>query len=733
MPLFFPLNGLQGNVFTDGVLLDGAGDVGFALTVSNTISVTFDGSGDLEFFHDQGRVGLDGSSDVLFALRLNSEPDVLPGVAFDGTSDVGFALPSGVGGGVLFDGSSDVLFSLTWTAATPFGFTFFVDIMPAALAAALASHTRRYSARLTVDGTTVPILAAQISAPPGALGTELRVTLARADVSQVSATSTISFDIGVWVSGAWTWINLITGGRMSERGAHYANQEGLPADAVEVAFVDVMGDRWNRRPNVPTTLYDPQIVDTPSVETISQETIYTAQGGPVAPLFQAIPGLTLGAVLGAAYVSGCGFSHVITNIDNYAVEEVTFSLTGGYDAAVRPLLAPYEPIVFVVGNDLWIVSLYNPLPAGFASRTFPASFVEAIDDQLPAHEPVNAMLARLKNNAPSDYYTERVESATESSGDFGTDSYTETNTQRRVREFRNFSTPTVIAREEEVSLTTTVTDSIGNEVSSDTRTNTFDALNRPTGYTHTQESLLPDPTNPDGDRILQTSLSETQTITYAQHPLYPNRDVQSRIETVASGLILTDPDNQYLGKDYKIPLHDAHKSGYVDPGGNQTTEFGALRTVIETLRVNGGQVVRDRRVINHVAGVEEPPTTQVLPGDASFDRRRDGQTRSVLLTISDGSTTPRRVEEFDATGLPYVIGFSLAQKRLARLNNPPRDISVNMPYCDPTMRRGIDLQIMGRSGAIGTYIVRGYSISISMNQEGVVEATMSLQARELQS
>jgi hypothetical protein len=130
-----------------------------------------------------------------------------------------------------------------------------------------------------------------------------------------------------------------------------------------------------------------------------------------------------------------------------------------------------------------------------------------------------------------------------------------------VREYRTFSNPAAITREDEVYLKTRTLDSDLNEIALETLTHYFDALNRPTGYLRQVSSLLPDPSTDDAARILQPSLEESQRITYGVHPLNAARDVQQMVETQVSGLILVDEENQYLGKPYKIPLHDAHKSG----------------------------------------------------------------------------------------------------------------------------------------------------------------------------
>lgn len=733
MPILLPVNALAPGGSQAAATAAGSTLVEGTLSVDTHLAGSSPGSTSItaNLANEMLLAGLAATSTVAVgSLRINDEPNILLDAIVSGQTTVSGSLSTDTGLVGIAAGAGSAQGTLNVEKAEELSFTFFVDITDSDLSAALSNPlSRRFTARLIVDGDAVPILRAQVSASDSKLATELTVTLARPDVSQVTRDSVINFDLGVWSDGAWVWIPIITGGRMSGRGARYANAEGLPADAVDVSFVDQMGRRWNRRPLAQTVLYDPQTVDAPSSDTIRSQTIYNASGGAVEPIFTGIFGMRLSDVFAAAYVEGCGFDSVISNIDNFPVEQVVFSLTGGYDAGVRPLISAFDPIVFVVGNTLWIVTLDNPLPAGFDAREFTAANVESVDDQLPAAEPVNALLVHLKDNGTGEYFTERLETKTETAGLFGTAGFTETDVERRVREYRNFDNPTVIVREDELYLKRRTLDYQSNEISIETHTFSFDALNRPTGYTRTVESALPD-LEADGALTLQRAEEETQVITYGVDPLNPARDVQTRIVTTQSGLILTDNDNQYLDKPYKIALHDAHKSGYPDPDADQHATFGPVRTVEETLRVQGGQVVRDRRVIDHVANVVNPPTTQVLPGDASFDRRRDtGRTRTVLLTIAGTDAAAARVQDFDATSLPSDIGMKLAQKRLARLNNPPRELNAETPFVDVGMRRGLDLNVFGRSGSLGTFIVRGYTITVGRNSEGVVEGKMTFQAR----
>src|SRR4029079_2210660 len=101
--------------------------------------------------------------------------------------------------------------------------------------------------------------------------------------------------------------------------------------------------------------------------------------------------------------------------------------------------------------------------------------------------------------------------------------------------------------------------------------------------------------------LLEDVTRQSQQITYRPNPLNPSQDVQDIVTTVESGLILVDEGNQYLDRPYKIPLTDAHVSGYVDPSGDQRVEQGDIRTTTEALRVRGQQIDVEIRVVNHLA------------------------------------------------------------------------------------------------------------------------------------
>jgi hypothetical protein len=225
---------------------------------------------------------------------------------------------------------------------------------------------------------------------------------------------------------------------------------------------------------------------------------------------------------------------------------------------------------------------------------------------------------------------------------------------------------------------------------------------------------------------------EEQLITYVPDPFHVQSDIQSRIETRTEGLILVDSNTQYLGEDYKIPYVDAHKSGYIQHDG-MSTQFGPVRTVIEQLSFNGGQVKYETRVMNHLANVPDKITIKTLPGSSRIDRKISGHEKYVLLTVPGTDAVSRRVAEFDGSQLPYNTALALAQRKLTNLNNPPKELAVNMAYVNPSLRRGAVIHVQGRSSYLGNYILKGYTITIEAVDLKNYHASMNFEARELRS
>lgn len=672
------------------------------------------------------------SSAAAARLRLNNEPNVdLAGAI--ASSSAAAATPSMIVGlaghlGGAGAGGTLVAGTLAVTRAEEFGFTVFLDITGGALAG--AGRMRRYDARLTSDGATVPARRIVERAAPSALGVTLDVDLATPDRALVDAASNLEFQIGLWGGTGFDYATLLTGGVRASDTARYGNEGPRPADRVSFGTLDLLGDRWSLAPSAPTTLYDPDKVEAPALPTASNMA-YSPGGVSVTPVSTPVFGLTLHEVLNAAYVAGCGFSKVVTNIPDFPVAEVTFSLEGGYHEAVKPLLGLFEPVYFADGDALWIVDADAPLPAGFTPLTLTAEDVQTVEDAGPPRTPTTAIIVELKTSG-GDYFTERIETPTpEETGTFGVEGYTRTSIERRVREWRNFDAPTVIVREEEVYEKTTTEDFEFDVTGRKTEARTYDALGRKSGHTLTVESRVPDP----DDRAtlsLQTVSQETYTIFYRPGPR-PGTDEIARTVNQKSGLVLQDNDKPYLGKPYEIPYTQAHKSGYIDPDADQATQFQAISTTIDTYVREGAETQVRRQIISHLnGGTNDDDSSQTRAGTTQVPRRVQGTVRRVVTLDGRMPVAGYVIPVFSAGDIPENIALPLARRKLLRLNNPPRRVTATFPYLELRVRRGTVVSLRARGGYnCGTFIVEGYTRTYEQMDAGVQKFSMTLNARQL--
>ena len=672
-----------------------------------------------------------GSTALTGRLRLNGEPNVFLEGTIEGGTQFEVAPPvvgltlSGVAAG-----STQLTGRLHVKEALEFGFTVFLDIAGAAVTG--VSKIRRYDARLTTGGASVPARRIVERAAPGALGVTLDVDLATPDRALVAGATNLEFQVGMWNGSGFDYVTLLTGGVRASDAATYANANQRPADRVSFGALDTLGDRWRKRPAAPATLYDPDLTEAPKPPT-ARDAIQLPAGGAIMPVVTAYPGLSLHAVLTEAYVTGCGFSKVVTNIADFPVASVTFSLEGGYHEAVKPLLGLFEPVYFADGDDLWIVDADQPLPAGLQPLTLTAADVKTIEDQGPTRALVDALILEYKDtSARGDYFTERVEEDDpEETGTFGEQGYTSTVTERRIREYRDFDAPEVILREETAYTKKTTTDYQFEVLGRETQNDTFDVLGRKSAHKRTVEARVPD-LAAAGALSLQTVTEETYTIFYRGGPT-PAADEIARTVSEEAGLVLVDADKPYLGKPYEIPFTDAHLSGYIDPDANQSTEFKAIRTVTETYVRQGAQTQVYRRPVNHLnGGTVEKPSSQTRAGTTAVARRAQGTIRRVVTLDGNAPTSGRVMPTFSAGEIPPQIALVLAPRKLRRLNNPPRPVTITLPYLEFRIWRGKLVMVYARGGAyLGAFVVEGYTRTYEMLDAGARKYSTTLNARQL--
>lgn len=682
-----------------------------------------------------------GSTAVTATGRLNNEANVFGAAVCAGSTVLVGAGANVTDASAISYGSTTVQASGSVARAAEFGFTFYVTLIKAALAASGAARTKRYTAQLLADGQAVPISAFRLSEPRESLGTALQVTLATPDVSLVTLAARLDFDIGVWYGGVWHWVRMLSQGRLAGRENTIAFTEQRPSDTVNLSVVDIVGDRFSRAPRVPVLLYDGEEVDPPA-EPTQEQMIFLESGGEIVPSVTETPDLSLRKALDYAFVAGCGFDEVRTNIPDFPVSQVEFTMDGGYEAGVRPLLQLFDPLIFPTedGNTLWVLDTTTSAPAGLPTLELPLSAVVSLQDTMPAREIFDGIIVTYRPDDDGDYYTETLKTETSNAGTFGNEGYTETTVEQRIREYRNSSDPATVLKSMVVSTKTTVEDFEFNVIHRETQADTYDGMGRKTGHKRTVEDRVPEM---DGGSLeLQETLSETCSISYRQNPLRPREVLQDKVITHTRGLIHVDNDNTYRDEPFKLPAVDAHRNGFVDPDGDQEYQTGPLKTVVESLRATGERTLDVLVVVtDHVSNTVERSSAQPRVADAGFNARSNHQRRTLITvagtTLAANVLRPgsvesgRRIPTLDLSQMPGSIVLPLARKRLADLNDPPHTLSAQLPDINFALRKGTLVRPHHRSGLFGNYVVVEREINGQLLGSGEQRIQMSLAAKQL--
>jgi hypothetical protein len=614
--------------------------------------------------------------------------------------------------------------------AEDFGFVIVVDILPASMAQPEA--VQRFTVRLLVDGSEIPVAGYTYREPTGSLGASLSVELARPLLSQISSSSVFTFERGIWNGEGWTWITLLSGGRLAGReysvGFTPGQPVGAPSDSLSFNSLNPLADRWHLAPRQPVTLYDSLKISLDELPE-AKNAIRGEEGSPILPVLESEPGLTLHQVFERAYVEGCGFASVVTNLPDFPVTRADFTLQGGFHAGIAPLVRMFNPVYFAdESNRLWILDTSDHLPAGLTMPVLPISNYSNLSDSQAPGALTNALILTYVGEA-GDYFDYRFDVETSEQGNFGERGYTETTVTRKVRQYRNASDPSVIVREVVEETATEVINYQLETIHRETQQDQYDSLSRKVGHFRQVESLVP--SLPSGDLLLQTTLEEQCSISYRPNSRNARESLQDRVTTLTSGLIHLDNDNTYRDEPFKLPVTDAHRNGFVDASGDQALEWGAIKTTIEMLDVKpSGQLDVIVIVIDHIAGTTERSSSQPRTGQAGVETRA-GAKRSVLLAITGTESDARVVPEFDAGDLPSDLALDLGRRHLARLNSPPRSLSLSCAFIDDSLRRGSLRQVEGRSGTLGLYIVTGRTERGSRQGDGFF-VSMTVEAEEVQ-
>lgn len=568
-----------------------------------------------------------------------------------------------------------------------------------------AFQSKRYKAQLLINNLEVRFKSFRFEKPKNYAGAALNIELSKPLLSQIPSDCIIKFQIGKWnsLTSEFDYYTLIDSGEIDSR--NYSLR--FLSDSLSFTSLEKITDKFKLCPRRNLIVYDALKTE---VNLNDSEKLFDTDGFEVLTVLRNKAVLSLYDLLNVAFVEGCGFDAVETNIPNYEITRCDFSINTSYYETVKPYIGLYKAEFFTVGNVLWALDKTQVIPADFSPRAIPASV--SFDLSKPAKEKIDGYELRFAEGSTGTYYQTRTQTPLPvTSGDYGSDSFMQTETVRVWRDWYDFDNPNVILKSELQSEVRRVYRKTGvNLVGRTTENHTFDALGRRTQSKRTIEANVPDLS---GGTTFATVRDETRNYFYKTDPFSPRKNILSRTVTSISGMIAVDAENKYFDEDFKQDFTEAHKAGNLAEG--MTSEDGAIKTIIEDYEPLGnGQVAVHISGVDHVRDTPLEPFSEIRAGDISLNAQTPRSRRVVVWRtgVDKTAASGNPIPPLSVGEVPLKFARPLAE-RFLKMNEDQPDAATNaVAGFDESLDRGTFFSVPGRNGDVfGAFLCEGFSIA----------------------
>lgn len=566
-----------------------------------------------------------------------------------------------------------------------------------------AANFQEVKARLLCDGEEIPIKRAALDAPPDQIGYRLDVTLARvSDRETVLSSENLEFQTGFVSGGETSWHTRLSGGKLMNSSFQISWTGDAPGDELTLSALSNLSDKLQYSPEKNLTMYDPSRIDqVPENSEILEDTAGNQFPEELVPIME----MRLYDLFEEILVERCGFQSFRSNLPNYRIRIANFDITAGYFSGIAPHIGQFEPLIFEVDDVIWIVDASISLPAGFpAPETLSISRYTNLSLS-QEFQNLDGFIVIYSENDDGDFYVQRIEQTTESSGEFGDPNFTETEITRTFRDYRNFSNPQTTIRSEltgETRETYRNSELIGRE----TLTRQFDGLGRENGSRLTSEALVPN-LNENGTLLMQTVRIDDYSVFYAAHPFERGKQIQTRSIRQISGLIAVDEENTYFDQNFEQPFLEAHQAGNLASG--MSTRFGGIKNISESIKVlSSGQVKLETRIEDLVRNVITSSSSEVKTGDVALNAQTTRQRRVMVLETDQSTRTGKPLQNFAVGELPLQFAVPLARRKIKRAKSSPGNIAAELPGVDLSIKRGSIKLLEQRAGNLGSVLIEGF-------------------------
>lgn len=694
-----PLVAMTGGVV---VSADGAAIAGLAVRMINGTSIAANGN-----MISPGAVALIGSTTISARGRLGSEPNIFGSVSMIGSTTIGGNSAPIVAGKVNLSTGTTISAAGRIAAADKSTLTLIVNVIPNPN----AGFGDTISARITADGVVYPIRAFNYDEPRNAAGQTLELTLQRpGDRAAIIAAGSFKFEIYT----AGIWIELFNSGIRSSTGYSFAYAEARPNDALSVSTIGPISAKLNKSPLENLTVYDSA---RETIRAADFRVIYDTEGGSHAQELHPIAGLLLYDLLQYVLVTKCEFAGFVTDIPNYPIRRADFSKTGTFLDGIAPHIGAFKPLIFIRGGNVWILDSTEKIPAGFAAPL-----------ALNANNYKSANLNSAELNADGfvvtfadseldfDYTTDReVVDDTDIIGVYGSPNYQQIRRKRTFRDYYKISNPLIPVRTDKINETETLEALVNGTlltVNETIENVSIDSFGRLATIRKDVTGLVPDIRAVGFPAIQKTLSLEKTAFNYIPDLMIPRRQILGKTVKEISGLVLSDPVNEHVGKPFKQTFIDAYRAGNLRSDELLVIAFEPIQTVIETNTQNAkGQTETRTRTTDFLTN---PPTvinatTDARAGDASTNGASSAQNTIIVLRAGHVRTDGRLLD-LQVGELPLKYATPLARRMLANVRQATG--SVVLTGLNLAFQRGTVFELFDRDGfSIGSFIVEGRSIA----------------------
>ncbi len=571
-----------------------------------------------------------------------------------------------------------------------------------------------YQVRMTDDlGRDIRVMQASVRANRQNLAEEASVTLATADWPEHTSARRYTLEIGLRNTpmSSLTWHTVLYRGELIGEQFTSAYNDG-PDDLVTLSLVSTWQERiigW-RTQNV--IIYDPTQT-TVALETL--DTIYYENGSAVQNVLNAVPGLTLYKLLKILYSK----TTIVTNIPNFPLIRVDVPVTQGIFDVVSQVVGLFDPIWFYDADDdtLYILNKHQELPDDLTIGDLTADEYTSWDMTVQPQDIDGFTLTYTENIGNWALTAERVVTMPPTtSGTFGTPDFTQVTHQITYKDWKDSDGKVI--RSEPVKDVKETFDWQNNKIGETENVRNFDGQGKLTDESNRVTALLPNVTTA-GNSLQDARLEETR-YEYANDPRSPRNIVQTKMLRTVRGLIVTDPDDEYLGQPVKMELLRAHDGRRVVD--SMTVSSGLIETQIDTLtNVGGNQYQMWSQTIDHLT---EPVTvitgaSEARSGDPTASRNSGKRSRQVIVLRSGltpsgrANPVPKPIPTFAVGELPLALALPLCRDVLAATIEGRFNANAVLGGWHPAMQKGLLFNAKDRAGAdYGIFITEGWTLTL---------------------